>query len=158
MRQENRLLQFSVIFQNCFSFSSWHRKILRVLKWNTVQNTLKSGGSCKHLETWITVKKLSLWEFKSSIRKSPTPAYLVSFLTSREGTVCLQIHQTKLISFQTDHLLIANVLHYCPERRKTLFLGTVSTRIRNNSTRHAYFHPSYLENVRLSLDLQQRRQ
>lgn len=102
--------------------------------------------------------QLSLWEFKSYIRKSPTPSYLVSFLTSREGTVCLQIHQTKLIFFQTDHLLIANVLHYCPERRKTLFLGTVSTSIRNNSTRHAYFHPSYLENVRLSLDLQQRRQ
>lgn len=102
--------------------------------------------------------QISLWEFKGYIRKSPTPAYLVSFLTSREGTVCLQIQQTKLIYFQNDQLLIANVLHYCPERRKTLSLGTVSTITHNNSTRHAYFHPSYLENVQLPLDLLQRRQ
>ena len=102
--------------------------------------------------------QLSLWEFKGYIRKSPTPTYLVSFLTSKEGTVCLQIQQTKLKYFQNDQLLVASVLHYCPERRRTLSLGTVSTIIHNNSTRHAYFHPSYFENVQLPLDLLQRRQ
>lgn len=122
-RQENRLLHFSVIFQSCFSFSSWHRKILGVSKWNTMQNSVKSGGSCKHLETWITVKK---WHNSSLFvrvqrlhQKKPNPCLSCEVSNQqRRYRVCLQIQQTILIYFQNDQLVIVSVLHYCPERKK----------------------------------------